>query len=232
MRINQNKYLSLQCDKELKREAHVKLIIIMKNLMERINNLLGTTSVSIENLDDLKYEMTKAGIFFDSLVGLRNEEFDNKFFEETYSMLDRSQFTFFDKVYDNHEEDVVKSRIAYAEIGGYKFVFTAEFYQNGEEDIEFCVLKKANVNIDINIDLEKVNISTLQLASICNDTRIYRYNYSSKKMVSYNNMQVTDLRKILLSEDVYKVKSEIEGYEGYRAVSIYTDLTFYLKNRN
>ena len=230
MRINQNKYLSLQCDKELKREAHVKLIIIMKNLMERINNLLGTTSVSIENIDDLKYEMTKAGIFFDSLVGLRNEDFDNKFFEETYSMLNRSQFTFFDKVYDNHEEDVVKSRIAYAEIGGYKFVFTAEFYQNGEEDIEFCVLKKANVDMDI--DLGKANILPLQLAYICNNTRIYRYNTNSKKIVAYNNMQVTDLRKILLSEDVYKVKSEIEGYEGYRAVSIYTDLTFYLKNRN
>lgn len=199
----------------------------MKNLMEKVNNLLGTTSVSIKNLDDLKYEMTKAGIFFDSLVGLRNEEFDNKFFEETYSMISSSKFTIFDKTYDNHEEDVIKSRIAYAEIDGYKFLFTAEFHQNGEEDIEFCVLKDVNVNMDI--DLEKVNISTLQLASICNDTRIYRYNYSSKKMVSYNNMQVTDLRKILLSENVYKVKSEIEGYEGYRVVSIYTDLTFFLK---
>lgn len=199
----------------------------MKNLIEKINNLLGTTSVGNENLDDLKCEMTKAGIFFDSLVGLRNEDFDNKFFEETYSMISHSQFTFFDKTYYNHEEDVVKSRIAYSEIDGYKFVFTAEFYQNGEEDIEFCVLKKSKVNIDI--DLEKDNISPFQLASICNNTKIYRYNTISKKMVSYNNMQVTDLRKILLSEDVYQVKSEIEGYEGYRVVSIYTDLTFYLK---
>lgn len=197
-------------------------------LMEKINDLLGTTSVDIENLDDLKAEMTKSGIFFDSLVGLRNEEYDSKFYEETYSMLNRSQFTFFDKKYENHEEDVVKSRIAYAEIDGYKFVFTAEFYQNGEEDIEFCVLKK--VNVDMDIDLEKANISPLQLAYICNNTRIYRYNTNSKKIVAYNNMQVTDLRKILLSEDVYKVKSEIEGYEGYRVVSIYTDLTFYLKN--
>lgn len=196
-------------------------------LMEKINDLLGTTSVDIENLDDLKAEMTKSGIFFDSLVGLRNEEYDSKFYEETYSMLNRSQFTFFDKKYENHEEDVVKSRIAYAEIDGYKFVFTAEFYQNGEEDIEFCVLKK--VNVDMDIDLEKANISPLQLAYICNNTRIYRYNTNSKKIVAYNNMQVTDLRKILLSEDVYKVKSEIEGYEGYRVVSIYTDLTFYLK---
>ena len=196
-------------------------------LMEKINDLLGTTSVDIENLDDLKAEMTKSGIFFDSLVGLRNEEYDSKFYEETYSMLYRSQFTFFDKKYENHEEDVVKSRIAYAEIDGYKFVFTAEFYQNGEEDIEFCVLKK--VNVDMDIDLEKANISPLQLAYICNNTRIYRYNTNSKKIVAYNNMQVTDLRKILLSEDVYKVKSEIEGYEGYRVVSIYTDLTFYLK---
>ena len=195
--------------------------------MEKINDLLGTTSVDIENLDDLKAEMTKSGIFFDSLVGLRNEEYDSKFYEETYSMLYRSQFTFFDKKYENHEEDVVKSRIAYAEIDGYKFVFTAEFYQNGEEDIEFCVLKK--VNVDMDIDLEKANISPLQLAYICNNTRIYRYNTNSKKIVAYNNMQVTDLRKILLSEDVYKVKSEIEGYEGYRVVSIYTDLTFYLK---
>lgn len=196
-------------------------------LMEKINDLLGTTSVDIENLDDLKAEMAKSGIFFDSLVGLRNEEYDSKFYEETYSMLNRSQFTFFDKKYENHEEDVVKSRIAYAEIDGYKFVFTAEFYQNGEEDIEFCVLKK--VNVDMDIDLEKANISPLQLAYICNNTRIYRYNTNSKKIVAYNNMQVTDLRKILLSEDVYKVKSEIEGYEGYRVVSIYTDLTFYLK---
>lgn len=195
--------------------------------MEKINDLLGTTSVDIENLDDLKAEMAKSGIFFDSLVGLRNEEYDSKFYEETYSMLNRSQFTFFDKKYENHEEDVVKSRIAYAEIDGYKFVFTAEFYQNGEEDIEFCVLKK--VNVDMDIDLEKANISPLQLAYICNNTRIYRYNTNSKKIVAYNNMQVTDLRKILLSEDVYKVKSEIEGYEGYRVVSIYTDLTFYLK---
>lgn len=196
-------------------------------LMEKINDLLGTTSVDIENLDDLKAEMAKSGIFFDSLVGLRNEAYDSKFYEETYSMLNRSQFTFFDKKYENHEEDVVKSRIAYAEIDGYKFVFTAEFYQNGEEDIEFCVLKK--VNVDMDIDLEKANISPLQLAYICNNTRIYRYNTNSKKIVAYNNMQVTDLRKILLSEDVYKVKSEIECYEGYRVVSIYTDLTFYLK---
>lgn len=196
-------------------------------LIKKINDLLGTTSVDIENLDVLKYEMTKAGIFFDSLVGLRNEEFDSRFYEETYSMLNRSQFTYFDKKYENHEEDVATSRIAYAEIEGYKFVFTAEFHQNGEEEIEFCVLKKANVDMDI--DLEKANISPLQLAYICNDTRIYRYNTNSKKIVAYNNMQVTDLRKILLSEDVYKVKSEIEGYEGYRVVSIYTDLTFYLK---
>lgn len=196
-------------------------------LIEKINDLLGTTSVDIENLDNLKDEMAKAGIFFDSLVGLRNEEYDSKFYEETYSMLNRSQFIFFDKKYENHEEDVVKSRIAYAEIDGYKFVFTAEFYQNGEEDIEFCVLKKANVDMDI--DLGKANILPLQLAYICNNTRIYRYNTNSKIIVAYNNMQVTDLRKILLSEDVYKVKSEIEGYEGYRVVSIYTDLTFYLK---
>lgn len=196
-------------------------------LIKKINDLLGTTSVDIENLDDLKYEMTKAGIFFDSLVGLRNEEFDSRFYEETYSMLNRSQFTYFDKKYESHEEDVARSRIAYTEIEGYKFVFTAEFHQNGEEEIEFYVLKK--VNVDMDIDLEKANISPLQLAYICNDTRIYRYNTNSKKIVAYNNMQVTDLRKILLSEDVYKVKSEIEGYEGYRVVSIYTDLTIFLK---